>query len=380
MIPATRLFGGVDGGGTKTWAVVGDDSGRLLGFGAGGPTHYHVFGLDLSLESMMTALTEAVKAARAALKTAPAPGGGGAGGEPGGGGAGGTGGEPGVGGEPSSPLAALTRAAFYLAGDDSKDDHAAIGEGLAKTLPPGVAFQWDNDSWAALRGGTRKGWGAVCVSGTGSNSAALSPDGRRAILRGLGRDIGSPGGASDLAREAVFWAFRMDEGMRPRTSLHGAILEALGLPDYDAVVREYNLNNLAFGYRAMGVVAPLVFRLATEGDEVAQLVLTDMGRLMGEQTGAVIKRAGIDRLETDVVLAGGTWRGDNPLLIDAFTMAVHRAAPKARPALPLYQPVVGAYLLALEGSGVTVGPETYANLARTIPGLLPEPGPAVAWE
>ncbi len=350
------LVAGVDGGATKTWAVVGDATGRLLGFGAGGPANYHVVGLDLTIQSVTEALTTAATAAVAAAGRAP------------------TGISAGSSG-PGEVLASLTRAAFYLAGDDSPADHAAIGEALARAFPAGVTLQWENDCWAALRGGTRKGWGAVCIGGSGTNSAAVSPSGRKAILRGLGRDTGVPGGSSEIAREALFWAFRMDEQMCPKTSLHGAILEVLGLPDYDAVVCEHRENSLAFGYRAMGVVTPLVFRLASKGDEVAQRVLIELGRQMGEQTAAVLRRADIDQEPADVVLAGSVFKGESPLLIDSLTLAIHRTAPKARPVLPLYHPVVGAYLLALEGAGETVGPETYANLDQTAPGLLPQPAP-----
>ncbi len=372
-----KLFAGVDGGATKTWAVVGDAVGRLLGFGAGGAANYHVIGLDFAIDSAITALAAAANAACAAAGIVSPPATSGVRSR-----------QPAGAAEPGAVasdrrrevLGRLARSAFYLAGDDTREDHARLGQALAEALPPRAVYQWDNDCWAALRGGTRKGWGAVCIGGSGTNSAAVSPEGRRAILRGIGRDVGSPGGASDIAREAIFVAFRMDEGMRPRTRLHGAVLEALGLPDYDAVVRDYMENSFAFSYRAMGVVTPLVFRLADEGDGVAQDILIEMGRLMGEQTGAVIKRAGIERLEADVVLAGSTYRGQSPLLIDSLTTAVHRAAPRATPVLPRYQPVVGAYLLALEAAGAEVGPETYANLERSLPGLLPEPKPAAVGE
>ncbi len=363
-----RLFAGVDGGATKTWAVVGDGTGRLLGFGAGGPANYHVVGIEFALRSATTALEAAVAGATGtppapeAASTAAVP----------------SALEPvALSAAAPSTLLLLTRAALYLAGDDSREDHAILGEALGRTLPPGLARQWDNDCWAALRGGTERGWGAVCIGGSGTNSAAIGPDGRRAILRGLGWESGNPGGSSDIARQAMVQAFRMDEGMRPKTRLHEAILEALGLPDYDAVVREHAGSGLAFAYVIMAVVTPLVFRLAGEGDEAAQEVLIEMGRYMGEQTGAVMVRSGIDGLEADVVLAGSAYRGQSPLLIDSLTLSLHRFAPRARPRLPRHHPVVGAYLLALEGAGVTVGAEIYTTLERTIPGLLPEPGPVV---
>lgn len=345
-----RLFCGVDGGATKTWAVVGDETGRLLGFGAGGPANYHVVGLEFALQSVMTAVNGAVSAA--GLRAGDLRAG-------------------------DLQVGDLSRAAFYLAGDDSPEDHAKLGEALRQALPGGLPFDWDNDSWAALRGGTRKDWGAVVIGGSGTNSAAKGPDGRRAITRGLGRDAGVPGGAGDISREAVFWGFRMDEGFCRKTRLHGEILKALGLPDYDALARRGLEGDLGFLYQSMAAVTPLVFRLAGEGDEKAQQVLIDMGRMMGEQTGAVIERAGIAGLEVEVVLAGSVYRGESPLLIDSLTLHLHRWAPKARPQLPIFQPVIGAYLLAVEAAGIGIGERTYEVLERTLPGFLPQPGPFV---
>lgn len=330
-------FCGVDGGATKTWAVVGDGDGRLLGFGAGGPANYHLVGLDFAMQSVMTA----VNAALAAAGFGPDR---------------------------------LTRACFCLAADDGPEDHARIGAALRDSLPSGLPFDWDNDSWAGLRGGTRRPWGAVVIGGTSTNSAAKAPDGRRAITRGLGRDSGNPGGSADIAKEAVFYAFRMDEGSHPKTRLHQAVLDALELPDYDALVREGREGGLAFSYRAMGLITPLVFRLASEGDPAAQDVLVDIGRLMGEQTGAVMRRAGIDGLEAEVVMAGSVFRGENPLLVDSLRLSLHRTAPRATLRLPLFHPVIGAYLLALEGAGLEVTDAVYAAIEATA-GLLPQAGP-----
>jgi len=55
----------------------------------------------------------------------------------------------------------LARACFCLAAADSPADHQNIGKVLGKMFPEGLEFSWDNDSWAGLRGGTDKPWGAV---------------------------------------------------------------------------------------------------------------------------------------------------------------------------------------------------------------------------
>ncbi|HEY3315221.1 MAG TPA: ATPase, partial [Bacillota bacterium] len=79
----------------------------------------------------------------------------------------------------------------------------------------------------------------------------------------------------------------------------------------------------------------------------------------------VIRQLGMENEPVEVVLAGSVYRGENPLLIDGLTMAVHRVCPRARPHLPAYQPAVGAYLIALEERGITVDDRVYANVDRT---------------
>ena len=46
----TRYFLGIDIGGTKSHALVADDTGQALGLGVGGPGNYEVVGYSGSLD------------------------------------------------------------------------------------------------------------------------------------------------------------------------------------------------------------------------------------------------------------------------------------------------------------------------------------------
>ncbi len=54
---AVTYYLGVDGGTTRTKAVVGDDAGHIIGSGEGGASNYQIVGL----EAAMSGITDAVQ-------------------------------------------------------------------------------------------------------------------------------------------------------------------------------------------------------------------------------------------------------------------------------------------------------------------------------
>jgi len=330
-------FLGVDGGATKTLAVVGDATGRILGTGRAGPSNHQIVGLDVAMFSVGAAIRKALAEAGVA---APAPG--------------------------LAPGAVAERAVFGLAGADFPVDFERLSgaEGCAQ-LMGGQPFRVVNDCWIALRGGTKRGYGVVAINGTGANTAGRNSRGEQKILRGMGYEFGNRGGGADVIKEALHWAFRAEEGTGPATSLVDEVPKAVGLASM-AAVAEAMYGGQASPAMAMPIV-PLVFRLANAGDRVCQDILVRLGDAMGAAAGGVARGLGMGDEEFDVVLAGSVWLGESPLMRDQFTLALHREAPRAHPVMPLFSPAVGAYLMALEDARgeAAVTEEVYANLAAT---------------
>lgn len=322
---------GVDGGATKTEAVVGDSEGRLLGYALAGPSNYHNIGMEAARESIRQAIGGA--AAVAAVD-----------------------------------VDAISFAFLGLAGADRPRDFEVLDQAVAGILGT-VPFRVANDSWAALRGGTRRNWGVVMVCGTGANAAGRNPEGQEMILRALGYEYGNRGGAFDIVRDALYYAFRSDEGAGTKTLLEREIPAALGLAGMDELA-DMMLYDKEAPARLLAL-APLVFRLASEGDRVAQEVLISVGQSMGEAAGGIITRLGMAGTAVEVILSGSTFRGSNPLLIDGFTTALHRAAPLAYTSWPEFPPVVGAYLAALQQQGIALSGEVYDRIAGTWPAAAP---------
>ncbi|HHW74915.1 MAG TPA: ATPase [Firmicutes bacterium] len=327
-----RYYAGIDGGATKTLAICGDEAGNILGYGLGGPSNYQNVGAASAMHAVAGSLAKALR--RASLKNSD-----------------------------------LDFTVFALSGADLPSDFQLLQEKLAEKFP-GLSFKLVNDSWAAFRAGTDAVYGAVSICGTGTNAAARNRAGKSVALRSLGYDCGNWGGSADLAREALHYAFRSEEGTGPKSGLEERVLSAFPeeFASYDELAEALR-DDLSLKIRSYFLLPILVFELATEGDAVAQDILIRLGTATGGDCAAVIRAVGMERERCDVVLGGGIYaaaRQHNPLLIDSFTLTLHRTVPGAWVSLPDFEPAVGAYLLAAEQGGEKICREGDAPTARRL--------------
>jgi N-acetylglucosamine kinase-like BadF-type ATPase len=206
-----------------------------------------------------------------------------------------------------------------------------------------------NDTFGLLRAGTDAPLGVAVVCGAGINCAGLLPDGRTARFAALGRLTGDWGGGGGLAREAMWFAARAEDGRGEPTGLARAIGEHFRLPGALAVAEAIHLGELA-GERLHELV-PLIFACAEAGDAVA-LALID--RQAGEVAAmARVALARLDRLgrPTPLVLGGGVLAARHPLLLDNLYARLREMAPLAEPRIVTAPPVLGAALLGLDRLG-----------------------------
>lgn len=326
-----RYFLGVDAGATKTYAIVGDETGRILALGKGGPgNHQTREGLAGAMASFEAAVGDALAGA-------------------------------------GITAADVAHGAFCLAGADYPSDYALLTGGISGRWPE-LRFSVHNDSFAGLRAGTNRRWGVVSICGTGTNQVGIGKDGRELQVGGMGGIYGDFGGAADVGREAIRVSFLSDEKRGPVTSLVPVVLAHLGFGSMPEL--SYALYKGTYDRAAVPRLAPKVFAAANQGDEVAQDILIRMGTALGNSVGGVIRQLDLAGDDVEVVMAGSTWKGESPLMIDAFRLAVHRVAPKARLVRQRYEPVVGAWLLAVEQLGLEVTPAVYTTLEQTMPAAL----------
>ncbi|MFL6239727.1 MAG: N-acetylglucosamine kinase [Actinomycetes bacterium] len=307
----TQLVAGVDVGGSKTLAAVAAETGRVLGAGSSAGGNRQLVGA----EGFRKALDEAVERALAQS------------------------------GASRADLVALHVGASGVDFPEDGDElRVAIGADYADPVV-------ENDALLGLYAGTSAGWGGVVVGGSGTNAAAVAPDGRTLFVGGLGWHCGDSGGAAMLGVEAQRLAIRSWEEREPPTALTALLVEHMGATDMDDVFRRVATF---VGPDALEV-AQLVAHAARDGDGPCDALLAEHGRDMGLAVGIALRRLGIAADAPEVVGLGGMFpMCEGTSLFPSFEAEVRRHAPSASVRVLGTEPVVGAVVAALRRVGADV--------------------------
>lgn len=103
--------------------------------------------------------------------------------------------------------------------------------------------------------------------------------------------------------------------------------------------------------RRLVELAPIVFRAASDGDDIAQSIVDRQADEVVAMAGAAITRLRLRDLEVDVVLGGGIFRTSYRDFFDRIRRGLLAVAPSARMITLGVPPVVGAALLGLDRLG-----------------------------
>lgn len=318
---------GIDGGGSKTFALVSDKSGRILGFGRSGGSNHQEVGLPKAIAEVERAVRRASEDAKIDTEQ-------------------------------------ILTASYCLSGADLPEEFAML-EAALQRLKLGGRVELRNDTQAALRSGAHESWGVVLVCGSAFNAAGRAPDGSELTFPAQGWISGDWVGGEAIAQEIVRLVMRAHDGRGTATLMTELVLHQLDQPSsHELMLTLYNKKITKSDILAL---VPLLFKAATHGDGPAQELVVRVGGELGCSATAVIQRLGLRRLPVEVVLAGGVFKGEGTLLYDTIEQAVHRVAPHATLVRPVFEPVVGATMLGLEATGVTINKDVYSTLHATLP-------------
>lgn len=305
------LLLGVDGGNTKTHALVTGIDGTVLGTGASGTADIHNAGQPEE------ALAEIVSACAAALEAA------------------------------SGHAEDIGAAAFSLAGADWPEDFELLRSELRSRLElpnePVIA----NDAVGALRCGTDDSIGVAAVIGTYGAVAGRNAQGE---LFHLGFWPDSTG-AFALGSEALAAIWRHMLGLGPPTSLLDRALSRWECADAEELLHAFTrIGGLPAS--EPGRFADAVLDEAEAGDTVAGEIVDIVGGRLGDYARVCASRTGQLGSPFPLVLCGGVLRHPSMLL----RASIHNRVPDAVPIYPDVEPVVGAVLLAADRAGVRPDP------------------------
>ena len=330
----TRYFVGGDLGGTKSHLLIADETGRAVGFAAGGIANHEVVGYP--------AVTDVVREMFAAALA-------------------------------SAGLRAdqISGAGMGIAGFDWPSERTAQLAALAAAGLRGFPVEVVNDAVVGLLAGSREGWGIGLVSGTGCNCWGIDPHQRYGRVLGLGSRVGEFGGGAALVERAVWAVARAATKRGPATDLSDAFVTYTGAESVDDFLEGF----CEFRFEVPPSAAPVVFEVASAGDPVAIECITWAGRELADLAVGVIRQLEFQALEFDLVLIGSLFKG-GPLLTEPMEREIRAVAPGARSLLLTAPPVVGGVVLAMAQAGLDVRSKNERLLASTVGLQLRDHAPA----
>ncbi len=265
---------GVDGGGSKTLALVATLEGQIIGRALAGPSNYHAVGL----KAATTALEDAI---RSALKTAGC-----------------------------TPVGArIGGLCLGLAGMGRPEDRASIKAWAAEAFPD-TPVTVVTDAQLVLAAGTPEGWGIALISGTGSLAYGEDSAGRNARAGGWGYLLGDEGSGYAIGLAALRAVVRAADGRGPQTALTSSVLAHWGLSQPQNLVQYVYASQRSIGRAEIAALAPLV-EASTETaaeDACARAIIRQAGQELALALKAVAQQLGFaepaDAIAIPCALAG----------------------------------------------------------------------------
>jgi N-acetylglucosamine kinase-like BadF-type ATPase len=300
-----KYYLGIDGGGTKTHAVITGRACRVIGEGFSGAANPLRVGLEEAVAHVEQAVAEACV---------------GAGIDP---------------GDIESACAAIAGINHPIHYHTMKD---ALDEALQLT-----GLDLVTDARAALEGALDGRPGVVVIAGTGSIAIGINQAGQQARAGGFGPTLSDEGSGYYIAERALKAVVSSFDGRSPQTSLAERICNKLGVAspsDLPGVI--YNSDSEPVD---IAPLAELVDEAAREGDMVARQILDAAGRELGRLAQSVIEKLGLGSKAFRVACVGSVFRSGE-IVLRPLREAVHRVAPLAEVGPPLYSPAIGAVKLA----------------------------------
>ena len=225
--------------------------------------------------------------------------------------------------------------------DDRRISRQVSRQGWSKT----VVLR--NDTFAVLRAGTERKWGVAVVCGSGLNCTGVGPDGRVVRFPSLGEMSGDRAhGGGWLGSAAVGVAIRGRDGRGPRTELERLVPEHFHMPRPAAVMEALYVGKLE--QRQLKELAPVVFRAASHGDEVARGLIDELADEVVATANAAIRRLRMATRTFEVILGGGVFRSRDTRLLGRIRKGITAVAPHAEMRRLDSPPVLGAALLGLD--------------------------------
>ena len=303
------IYLGIDGGGSRTSCLVGDET-SVLGSGTAVGSNVIRVGEAQAREALATAIRQACTVANV------------------------------------NP-AQINRACLGLAGA-ARPEICAVVRRLVSELVPGE-IEVVGDMVIALEAAFGSGPGVIAIAGTGSIAYGRGHEGQTARAGGWGFAISDEGSGHWIGRAAVAAALRAhDEG--ENTRLLEDVMKSWRVESRERMVLLANASPPP----DFSALLPAVLSSADAGDMVARTLLTQGGTELASLAKIVIRRLFPDADIVPVAMSGGVFR-NCALVRQVFYNSLRSEYANASVMATVIEPVRGALELARKGARRAAG-------------------------
>jgi N-acetylglucosamine kinase-like BadF-type ATPase len=315
---------GVDGGSTKTDAVVANLEGRPLGTGRSGCANWELVGERGAAETIFDAIRRALDRARV-------------------------------------DLSKVQHVHIAGAGLDWPEDDGRL-RGALDPFVGDVPLTLENDSFLGARACAPGAHGITVSAGSGVCASFLGPGGEKYFYGYFG-ELGGGTAIDQLTLHAII---RAEDGRGPKTALTTVIPKATGHTSVSALLHALTREGYEIPHTA---IRPSLFETAAQGDVVAIDVVTTFGRELALLATNLIRKFELMGKGTYVVASGSLFTRTGPLLFDVFRSLVNETDPGARVKRNDRPPVAGAVRAALNARGVKTA-ENWDTISASYEGAI----------
>lgn len=302
---------GIEGGGTKTTAVLCALDGVILSEAQGGPSNFHIIGIEKTVSTLYDLIQTCCHSIGCSVS------------------------------QIGAVAAGLAGAGRIL---DQQNIINRLSE-LARLNNSNLEkVLIESDARIALEGAFSGEPGIVVISGTGS--IVFGKDERDKVYRagGWGRYIGDEGSGYAIGREAFRAVAKCLDGYGEKTKLVKIFDEKFGLGTQDTIIKAVYEEQFDFAS-----VVPMVMETASKGDSVAKKILTHASSDLIELINAVLIKMnkGKKRVSKHPLAFVGSLLMNDNFYSRKIRSAIKREVPLVSIRNVESSPVVGAALMAI---------------------------------
>lgn len=299
---------GIDGGATKTTAVLADLKSNILSEKTSGPANFLIIGTDKVAKTISDLILDLCNDAEINIQN-------------------------------------IEAVCMGLTGAGREDDAKKIKDAVLDYWQKNYSSQIKNlivtsDARIALEGAFSGRPGIILIAGTGSIIFGKDRTGQLYRVGGFGRYIGDEGGGYSIGRLGLQAVAKSLDGRGPETKLFQILNEKFGITTAEDLINKVYKENLDFA-----AIAPYVIQCAEEGDEACREIL----RKEAEELVLHIK-AIKDKIKVRTVyisFLGGLLSGEN-YYSKLLRKIILQKVEGVNVILPEHPPAYGAVLLAMD--------------------------------